>query len=86
MSQSEVDAWADAINNLYASENETDQKVLEKTNNGNYEMTEVSSAYAIRYIHGSNELSQEQKEFLLYKKFGITPEQVKAAVYDKHYK
>lgn len=91
LSEKEVTEWVEFLNNdileKYGSkEDGKAYKALEQTGKNTYKRADADADYIIISIMGSDDLTQEQKEYLLYKKFGITEDQVNDAVKDSHYR
>jgi hypothetical protein len=86
MTDSQVKAWANELNREISEKYGSKFTAVVPTSNGNYKRGDADVDYIVTKIFGSDDLTQEQKEYLLYDKFGITEEQVKAVINDKHYK
>lgn len=91
LSEKEVTEWVEFLNNDVAEKygNKEDGepfKALTKTGKNAYNRADADADYIIISVMGSDDLTQEQKEYLLYNKFGITEDQVNAAMKDPHYK
>lgn len=85
LSEKEVKEWAEYLNNDVASKY-PGKTALKQTNQNQYKRADVDADYIIIRIFGSDDLTQEQKEYLLYDKFGITEDQVNDARRDQHYR
>lgn len=86
LSDSEVKAWVKFLNDDISSRYGDNAKALKEVNKGQYQRADADADYIIIKVFGSDELTQEQKEYLLYDKFGITEDQVNAAIKDPHYR
>ena len=75
-----VKAWVNTLNNDAASIYGGGAKALKQTAPGQYTPADVDPNYIIVSVFGSDELTQAQKEYLLYNKFGITKAQVENAL------
>lgn len=87
LSEKEVKAWADYLNEYVADRCGSDNyKALTRTNKNQYEPGNVGIDYIVARVFSSDDLTQEQKEYLIYDKFGITENQVNNMLKDKHYR
>lgn len=86
MTDSQVQAWANELNREISEKYGSKFTAVIPTSNGKYQRGDADVDYIVTKIFGSDNLTQEQKEYLLYDKFGITEDQVKAVLNDKHYK
>jgi len=85
LSDSEVKKWVDNLNKEFGEKN-PGYKALKATSDGNYTLDKAETAYVVLRLFGSDELTQEQKEYLAYEKFKLNPDTVKEVINDKHYK
>ena len=86
MTDSQVQAWANELNREISEKYGSKFTAVVPTSNGNYKRGDADADYIILKVFGSDSLTQEQKEYLLYDKFGITENEVNAALNDKHYR
>lgn len=85
MSEKEVTEWVDALNKSVSDTYGEAYKALKQTSKNKYERADIDADYIIIRVLEADDLTLEQKEYLLYDKFGITPDQVNAARKDPHY-
>ena len=85
LTDSEVKNWADKLNSEFEKEF-PGWKALKSTSDGNYTLDKAETAYVVLRVFGSDDLTQEQKEYLVYDKFKLNPDAVNDVVNDKHYK
>ncbi len=89
LTEKQVTAWVEYLNNdiakKYNKNGEKDYKALKENGKNLYKRADADADYIIINVLGSSDLTQEQKEYLLYDKFGITEDEVNAALKDKHY-
>lgn len=95
MTEAEVSKWVKYLNQTVADQykdkyadsfSDTEPKALKTVGKNQYAPADAGSDYIIIKVFQSDDLTQEQKEYLLYDKFGITEEQVDAAIHDRHYR
>lgn len=86
LSESEVTSWVNYLNKAVSDKYGTDYKALKETGKNQYERADIDADYIIIRVFESDDLTQEQKEYLLYDKFGITEDQVNTAMKDPHYR
>ena len=91
LSEKEVTEWVEFLNNEVSKNygnNASGEpyKALTQTGKNTYKRADMDADYIIINVMGSDDLTQEQKEFLLYNKFGITEDEVNTAMKDKHYR
>ena len=86
MTDSQVQAWANELNREISEKYGSKFTAVVPTSNGNYKRGDADVDYIVQKVFGSDTLTQEQKEYLLYDKFGITEDEVKAVLNDKHYR
>ncbi len=87
LSEDEVTSWVDYLNSAFKTDVGSEEyTALELTGKNKYSLADAEAAYIIRRVFDSSDLSQEQKEYLIYDKFGITEDQVNAVLRDPHYK
>ena len=86
MTDSQVQAWANELNREISEKYGSKFTAVVPTSNGNYKRGDADADYIILKVFGSDSLTQEQKEYLLYDKFGITENEVNATLNDKHYR
>lgn len=86
LSESAVKSWVNYLNKGISDKYGEKYKALKETGKNQYERADADADYIIIRVFGSNDLTQEQKEYLLYDKFGITLDQVNAAMKDLHYR
>lgn len=86
LSEKEVKAWADYLNEDISEKYGSGYKALSRTNKNQYKPADAGADYIIIRVFNSDELTQEQKEYLIYDKFGITENQVNNVLKDKHYR
>ncbi len=85
LSEKEVKEWVDYLNGAIESKY-PNKTALTQTGKNEYKRADADADYIIIKVFSSNDLTQEQKEYLLYDKFGITEDQVNAALKDAHYR
>ncbi|MGM9551513.1 MAG: hypothetical protein ACI3XA_04590 [Clostridia bacterium] len=83
LSDKEIKAFVDSVNNEVSNWTDGKLKGLVPDGKNGYKRTNVESGYVIQKVFESEDLTQKQKEYLLYDKLGITEEQVKAALEDR---
>lgn len=86
LTESQVKAWAKYLNDDIASRYGSDKQAVKEVNKNQYQRADADADYIIIKVFSSDDLTQEQKEYLLYDKFGITEDQVNTARKDRHYK
>ncbi len=86
LTETEVKAWVKYLNDDVSAKYGEDFKALEQTGENQYKRANIDADYIIIRVFESNDLTQEQKEYLLYDKFGITEDQVYAVLKDPHYR
>lgn len=82
----EVTEWVDHFNDEIEEKYGEGKTALIPDGKDKYKRGDVDADYIIINIFKSPDLTQEQKEYLLYDKFGITEDQVNAVLKDPHYK
>lgn len=85
MTESQVKSWVDYLNNDISSRY-AGKQALKEVGKNQYQRADVDADYIILKVFESNDLTLEQKEYLLLDKFGITEDQVNAAMKDSHYR
>ena len=85
LSESEVASWVEYLNKTIADKYGTNYRALTQTGKNTYKRADADADFIIIEVFGSDDLTQAQKEYLLYNKFGITKDQVNAALSDPHY-
>lgn len=86
MTDSEVKWWVNNLNEQITEKYGDSFTAIEETGSNSYKKGNVDADYIIIRVFESDSLTQEQKEYLLYDKFGITEDQVNTAMKDPHYK
>lgn len=86
LTETEVASWVKYLNDDVSAKYGEDFKALERTGKNQYQRADIDADYIIIRVFESNDLTQEQKEYLLYDKFGITEDQVYAVLKDPHYR
>ncbi len=86
LSESEVTSWVNYLNKTVSDKYGTEYKALKEAGKNKYERADIDADYIIIKVFESDDLTQEQKEYLLYDKFGITEDQVNTAMKDPHYR
>jgi hypothetical protein len=86
LEESVVEKWADKLNDDIAEKYGDKYTALVPNGDGTYERGDADADYIILRVLGDDKLTQEQKEYLLYDRFGITEDQVNTAYRDPHYK
>lgn len=86
LEESVVEKWADKLNDDIAEKYGDTYTALVPNGDGTYERGDADADYIILRVLGDDKLTQEQKEYLLYDRFGITEDQVNTAYRDSHYK
>lgn len=81
LTNEQVEEWANYFNGIRTEQYGEGFEILQPTGDGKYKPT-MDADYLILEIFGSDNLTEEQKEYLI-KKFGITDEQVKLAIKEK---
>lgn len=84
LSESQVKSWVNYLNKSISDEHGENYKALKQTGKNKYVLANAESLYVIKRVYESDDLTQEQKEYLLFDKFGITEDQVYTAMNDKH--
>jgi hypothetical protein len=85
MTDKEVKNWVDELN-LLVDNKYPGKTALNQVGIGNYKRGDIDADWIIRQVYNSDSLTQEQMDYLLYDKFGITEAQVNTASKDPHYK
>lgn len=87
LSAKEVTEWVDYFNN-YVDTNYAEKGLtaLKETGKNKYEPADLDSDFIIISVYGDSDLTQEQKDYLLYEKLGISEDEVNAALRDPHYR
>ena len=62
------------------------KSALIKKSDGTYKIADADADFIILQVLNATDLNQDQKDYLLYDKFGITPDQVNNVLRDRHYK
>lgn len=90
LSEEKVKEWVDYLNNAvpdkYSNGSDKNYVALKEVGKNKYERADVESSFIIIRVLESSDLTNEQKKYLLYDKFGITADEVNATMRDKHYK
>ena len=86
LSEKEVKAWVDYLNGEVAVKYGTDFTALKETGINKYQKGNVDADFIIVKVLESDDLTDEQAKYLLINKFGITQDQINAAMKDPHYK
>lgn len=86
LSESKVKSWVNYLNKAVSDKYGANYKALNETGKNQYERADIDADYIIIKVFESSDLTQEQKEYLLYDKFGITENQVNTALKDPHYR
>lgn len=85
MSDEDVKWWVDDLNKQ-VEEKYPGKTAINKTGANTYKKGDIDADWIIIKVFESDSLTQEQKEYLLYDKFGITEDQVNTAMKDPHYR
>lgn len=85
MTDKEVKKWVDELNSIIDAKY-PGKTALNQTGVGFYKKGDADADWIIRQVYNSDSLTQEQMDYLLYDKFGITEAQVNTASKDPHYK
>lgn len=92
LTESQVKSWVtylnEALANKFADEkyNGYQPVAVKEVGKNQYELGNVDSAYVIMRVLKSNDLTDKQKQYLLFDKFGLSEDQVNETIRDKHYK
>ena len=86
MKDDDVVKWADSLNKEAAEKYSEDEnfKILQPNGYAQYKANKTAADFIILRILNST-LSNEQKSYLLFDKFGITENEVNNVLNDKHY-
>ena len=85
MTDAEVKWWVNDLNKQ-VDEKYPGKTAIDSTGPNSYKKGDVDSDWIIIKVFESDSLTQEQKDYLLYDKFGITEDQVFSAMKDPHYR
>ena len=86
LTEKQVESWADALNDTISNDYGKEYKALEKVGGNEYKPADAGADYIILKVLNSTDLTQEQKDYLLYNKFHITEDQVNNVIRDHHYR
>lgn len=81
-----VGAWADMLNREISSKYGSNFKAIEVLGNGQYKAVASAAEYIADRVLKSNSLSDEQKQYLLIDKFGISPSVINTMLKDTHHR
>ena len=86
MKDDDVVKWADSLNKEAAEKYSEDEnfKILQPNGYAQYKANKTAADFIILRILNST-LTNEQKSYLLFDKFGITENEVNNVLNDKHY-
>ena len=86
LSEKDVKEWVDWLNSSVSNNYGSEYKALKEVGKNLYKLADVGADYIIKRVSESTDLTQEQKNYLLYDKFGISEDAAYAAARDPHYK
>ena len=86
LTSNQVKSWADKLNADLAQQFGPEYKAIESTGNNSYEVVPKAAEYTAMRILESTELTDEQKEYLLFDVFGVSQDTINNMLNDRHYK
>ncbi len=86
LTEKEVTSWVEYLNNEVTNKYGGDYMALKETGKNKYERADIDADYIIMRVLESDDLTDEQAKYLLIDKFGITQDQINAAMRDPHYR
>ena len=82
----EVQGWVDYFNNFVTTKYGAEYTAFESNGNNKYKRKDLDADYIIIEVLSSDDLTDEQKEYLLIDKLGITENEINTAIKDQHYR
>ena len=86
LSEKEVKEWVDYFNNFVSTKYGSDLVAFEENGKNKYKRKDLDADYIIIEVLSSDDLTDEQKEYLLIDKLGITKHEINTARKDRHYR
>ena len=83
LSDKDVRAWVNYLNSDISKRYGKDKRALAERGENKYARADAEAAYIVNKVYDASELTKEQKNYLLYDKFGITEEEVAAALNER---
>lgn len=86
LTDAQVESWVDKLNTAVAKEFGSEFKAVESKGDGEYKSVSIADEYIIKRVLESDDLTDEQKKYLLVDRFGISLNTINNMLKDPHYK